>query len=112
MLGLVNFGVNKVSVRPIYSSRTIYKGAGVSSIKHARFHCRREISSLHLDSSSSPESTQHLTQVLGLGLLLALPPPLFIRPAKNEARASFCDLPSTTEPLFVGWPGVVGSGVW
>jgi hypothetical protein len=45
----------------------------------------------------------------GFGLLAALPPPLFMSPAKKEARASFwVDLPSGVET----WPGVVGSGVW
>jgi hypothetical protein len=44
----------------------------------------------------------------GLGLFAALPPPLFMSPAKKEANASFCDFPSGE----LTPPGVVGSGVW
>jgi hypothetical protein len=46
-------------------------------------------------------------QTCDLGLPAALLPPLFIRPAKKEASASFCDFPSGEVTL-----GVLGSGVW
>lgn len=50
---------------------------------------------------------QYNYEAPGLGLLAALPPPLFISPAKKEASASFWVLPSTDAmPL-----GDVGSGV-
>lgn len=50
----------------------------------------------------------HLLQdVPGLGLLVALPPPRFMRPAKKDASASLLDFPSGEDT-----PGVVGSGVW
>ncbi len=49
---------------------------------------------------------QGLYAAPGFELLAALPPPLFISPAKNDARASFWDFPSTGMEL-----GELGSGV-
>jgi hypothetical protein len=65
-----------------------------------------------VDSTSQTTSSKHGYldfYCVGLGLLAALPPPLFNNPAKNEANASFWGFPSG-EVTFP--PGVDGSGVW